>query len=47
MLVAGAQFRRIIGCSDPAKLVIAIEHRHLTLQSQNRGQHEAREAVTV
>jgi putative transposase len=31
MLVAERQFRRIIGYSDLAKLVIAIERRHLTL----------------
>jgi putative transposase len=32
MLQAEQQFRRIIGYSDLAKLVIAIERRHLTLQ---------------
>jgi transposase-like protein len=35
MLQAEQQFRRIIGYSDLAKLVIAIERRHLTLESQN------------
>ena len=30
MLVAEQQFRRIIGYSDPATLVIAIERHHLT-----------------
>jgi hypothetical protein len=33
MLQAEQQFRRIIGYSDLAKLVIAIERRHLTLRS--------------
>jgi transposase-like protein len=47
MLQAERQFRRIIGYSDLAKLVIAIEHRHLLLQSQNRGDTPAREPVTV
>jgi len=35
MLVAEQQFRRIIGYSDLAKLVIAIERHHLTLTSNN------------
>ena len=47
MLVAEAQFRRIIGYSDLAKLVIAIEHRHLLLHSQNRAAHPVPEAATV
>jgi hypothetical protein len=34
MLQAEQQFRRITGYSDLAKLVIAIEQRHLLLQSQ-------------
>lgn len=34
MLQAETQFRRIMGYGDLAKLVIAIEHRHLTVQSQ-------------
>jgi transposase-like protein len=38
MLQAEQQFRRIVGYSDLAKLVTAIEHRHLTLQSQNTPQ---------
>jgi hypothetical protein len=32
MLQAEQQFRRIIGYSDLAKLVIAIERRHLTAE---------------
>jgi putative transposase len=47
MLVAEQQFRRIIGYSNLAKLVIAIEHRHLTLQSQNPAPRETRQPVTV
>ena len=47
MLQAEQQFRRIIGYSDLAKLVIAIEQRHLLLQSQNRGDTPARQPVTV
>jgi putative transposase len=35
MLEAEQQFRRIVGYSDLATLVTAIEHRHLTLESQN------------
>jgi transposase-like protein len=35
MLVAEAQFRRIIGYSDLAKLVIAIERHHLTTHTHN------------
>jgi len=35
MLQAEQQFRRIVGYSDLAKLVTAIEHRHLTLESPN------------
>jgi putative transposase len=38
MLQAEQQFRRVIGYSDLAKLVIAIERRHLTLESQNTRQ---------
>jgi hypothetical protein len=34
MLVAEQQFRRIVGYSDLAKLVIAIERHHLTLNSK-------------
>jgi putative transposase len=45
MLQAEQQFRRIIGYSDLAKLVIAIERRHLTLQSPNPTQHS--EEVTT
>ena len=33
MLEAEQQFRKVIGYSDLAKLVIAIERRHLTLTS--------------
>jgi transposase-like protein len=47
MLQAEQQFRRIIGYSDLAKLVIAIEHRHLLLHSQNQADTEAQEPVTV
>jgi putative transposase len=47
MLQAEQQFRRIIGYSDLAKLVIAIEQRHLLLHSQNQADTEAREPVTV
>ena len=35
MLQAEQQFRRIVGYSDLATLVTAIEHRHLTLESPN------------
>jgi putative transposase len=35
MLQAEQQFRRIVGYSDLAKLVTAIEHRHDTLESPN------------
>src|ERR1035437_4546973 len=35
MLGAEQQFRRIVGYSDLAKLVTAIERRHLSLESQN------------
>jgi putative transposase len=45
MLQAEQQFRRIIGYSDLAKLVIAIERRHLTLESQNPTQRS--EEVTT
>ena len=38
MLQAEQQFRRIVGYSDLAKLVTAIEQRHLTLESQNTPQ---------
>ena len=38
MLQAEQQFRRIVGYNDLAKLVTAIEQRHLTLQSQNNPQ---------
>ena len=47
MLQAEQQFRRIMGYSDLAKLVIAIEQRHLLLQSQNQGAIQARQPVTV
>jgi putative transposase len=47
MLQAETQFRRIIGYSDLAKLVIAIEQRHLLLQSQNQGDTPIRQPVTV
>jgi putative transposase len=38
MLQAEQQFRRVIGYTDLSKLVIAIERRHLTLESQNNNQ---------
>jgi putative transposase len=38
MLQAEQQFRRIVGYSDLATLVTAIERRHLTLESQNTPQ---------
>jgi putative transposase len=38
MLQAEQQFRRIVGYSDLATLVIAIEQRHLTLESHNTPQ---------
>lgn len=47
MLVAEQQFRRIVGYSQLAQLVTAIEHRHNTLQSQPTIQHQERETVTV
>jgi hypothetical protein len=45
MLVAEQQFRRIMGHSELAKLVI--EHRHLTLQSQAVHHPAARQPVPV
>lgn len=47
MLQAEAQFRRIVGYSQLAQLVTAIEHRHHTLQSQPVNEQETREPVTV
>jgi transposase-like protein len=47
MLVAEQQFRRIVGYSDLATLVTAIEHRHHTLQSQTITAHQERDTVTV
>lgn len=53
MLQAEHQFRRVIGYTDLSKLVIAIERRHLTLESQNTPQRPnlateaARELATV
>ena len=38
MLQAEQQFRRVIGYTDLSKLVIAIERRHLTLESPNTPQ---------
>jgi hypothetical protein len=41
MLQAEQQFRRVIGYTDLSKLVIAIERRHLTLESPtNRDRSE-------
>jgi putative transposase len=39
MLQAEQQFRRVIGYTDLSKLVIAIERRHLTLESPNPARH--------
>jgi putative transposase len=47
MLVAEQQFRRIVGYSELAKLVTAIEHRHLTLQSRSDAGRKTRETVTA
>jgi transposase-like protein len=47
MLVAEQQFRRIVGYSDLAKLVTAIEHRHHILQIQTTVTRQPRETVTV
>jgi putative transposase len=47
MLVAEQQFRRIVGYSDLAKLVTAVEHRALTLESRSAAGRETREAVTA
>jgi putative transposase len=41
MLQAEQQFRRIIGYSDLAKLVTAIERRHLTLEALDNPQHSS------
>jgi putative transposase len=41
MLQAEQQFRRIIGYSDLAKLVIAIERRHLTIEALNNPQRSS------
>jgi putative transposase len=49
MLQAEQQFRRIIGYSDLAKLVIAIERRHLTLEALDNPQRssDTESAVTL
>jgi putative transposase len=47
MLQAEQQFRRIVGYSQLAQLVTAIEHRHHTLQSQPTVEHQKRQPVTV
>ncbi len=39
MLQAEQQFRRVVGYSDLPKLITAIEHRHLTLESPNLTRH--------
>jgi putative transposase len=39
MLQAEQQFRRVIGYTDLSKLVIAIERRHLSLESPNTTRH--------
>ncbi len=47
MLQAEQQFRRIVGYSDLANLVTAIERRHLTLESQNTPQRPEVSTDTV
>jgi putative transposase len=47
MLQAEEQFRKIIGYSDLAQLITAIEHQYLTLPSQTVKVPATREAVTV
>ena len=47
MLVAEAQFRRIVGYSQLAQLVTAIEHRHHTLQGLTITALQERDTVTV
>jgi putative transposase len=47
MLQAEQQFRRIVGYSDLAKLVTAIEQRHLTLESQNPQQRPEVTATVI
>jgi len=47
MLVAEAQFRRIIGYRDLAKLVIAIERRAILVAQPNPDHEEVTEPVTV
>jgi hypothetical protein len=47
MLQAEQQFLRTIGDSHLATWVIAIEHRHLLLHSQNQADTEARKPVIV
>jgi hypothetical protein len=47
MLVAEQQFRRIIGYTDLAKLVIAIERHALLVAEKNRDRQEIAEPVTV
>ena len=46
MLQAEQQFRRVVGYSDLSKLVIAIERRHLTLESPNLTPHSEQATVT-
>ena len=47
MLIAGQQFRRIIGYKDLAKLVIAIERHTFLVAETNRARQEIAEPVTV
>jgi putative transposase len=47
MLQAEQQFRRIVGYSDLAKLVTAIEQRHLTVESQNPQQRPEVTATVI
>ena len=47
MLVAEAQFRRVVGYSDLAKLVIAIERHALVVAQKNPDRAEVAELVSV
>jgi hypothetical protein len=47
MLVVEQQFRRIIGCRDLAKLVIAIERHALAVADNNPDRREVAEPFTV
>ena len=47
MLIAEQQFRRVVGYSHLAKLVIAIERHALLAADKNRTRQEIAEPVTV